>query len=49
MGQCNCGNKGVQKKKDTVNVEEESSSLDNMHYLLIAGIILLLILIKTKC
>ena len=48
MGQCNCGNKGVQKK-DTVKIEEkESSSLDNMHYLLIAGIILLLILIKTK-
>lgn len=48
MGQCNCGNKGVQKKNDIVKVEE-SSSLDNMHYLLIAGIILLLILIKTKC
>ena len=30
-------------------MKKESSSLDNMHYLLIAGTILLLILIKTKC
>lgn len=51
MGQCNCGNKGVQKKEVLKKEEEKDSrlSLDNIHYLLIAGIILLIILIKNRC
>ena len=54
MGQCNCGNNGIQKKevlkKEEEKVKGDSGlSLDNMHYLLIAGIILLIILIKNRC
>jgi len=52
MGQCNCGNNGIQKKEVLKKEEEKEDSglsLDNMHYLLIAGIILLIILIKNRC
>ena len=48
MNKCNCGSNefnGGLISKDT----EEKSMFDNTHYLLIGCIILLLLLIKSRC
>lgn len=50
MGKCNCGSKGIESKKMPEDKkQEETFKLDNTHYILIAGIIIILLLIKTKC
>ena len=48
MSKCNCGSNDLERK-NVPEDKEEKSMLDNIHYILIAGIILLLLLIKSKC
>tara|TARA_X000001036_G_C20561292_1_gene758587 strand:- start:807 stop:965 length:159 start_codon:yes stop_codon:yes gene_type:complete len=52
MSKCNCGSNSLERKnepEDEGKDKEEKGMLDNIHYILIAGIILLLLLIKSKC
>ena len=54
MSKCNCGSNSIERKNVPEDEgkdkdKEEKGMLDNIHYILIAGIILLLLLIKSKC
>lgn len=47
MSKCNCGSNNIKSHKD--KDKEDSILLDNIHYLLIAAIILLVLLIRSRC
>ena len=47
MSKCNCESNDLEGKNVSKD-KEEKRMLDNIHYILIAGIILLLLLIKSR-